>query len=354
MSKYPKIKKIISLSTVLLVLCLLIAGCSTGAHSSASGSSSSKKGSSNVIQAYGELDPQVSGQQIIADKEGFFKQEGLNVKNHLMPGPDQNAALISSGTAQVIFGSIYNNISVAASNVDAKLIAPLANAGNTQSIVARKGLNIKSAKDLEGLKIGATTGSGVIVAIQSMCKEMGVDFNKIKFVNLQAVDQLTALEKGDVDAIAVWEPWVGKAVAAGGKVLFTGKKSYLPDKKGNVNWLNFYMTVAVSGDFYRNHKDEAVKFLKALDKATAFINQHPDEAAAIVAKEIKIPTSDAKRIMAKNDYSMAWNQNFVDSASVMGNYMKAMKNISKVPALSSYSTPDLLKQVDSKLIQVNN
>lgn len=349
--------RVIKQKSVYFVLCLLIvlAAFATGcANQKASSNSSTKKVSSNVIEAYGELDPQVSGQQIIADKMGYFKKEGLNVKNHLMNGPDQNASLISSGSAQVIFGSIYNNISVAANNVNAKLIAPLANAGNTQSIVARKGLKIKSAKDFEHLTIGATTGSGVIVAIRSMCKEEGVDFNKIKFVNLQAADQLTALEKGDVDAIAVWEPWVGKAVAAGGKVLFTGKKSYLPDKKGNVNWLNFYMTVAVSNDFYSQHKDEAIHFLKALHMATNYINTHPDQAAAIVAKQIKIPVSDAKRIMSENDYSMAWNKNFVNSATVMGNYMKEMKNIKKVPPLASYATTDLLKKVDNKLIQAGN
>ncbi|RYL86659.1 ABC transporter substrate-binding protein [Sporolactobacillus sp. THM19-2] len=347
MYQYLKIKNTAFLLSVLMVISLVVAGCSS---SSASGSSDSTN--EEVIQAYGELDPQVSGQQIIADKKGYFKEEGLKVENHLMPGPDQNASLISSGKAQVIFGSIYNNISVAANDVDAKLIAPLANAGNTQSIVGRKGLEIKSAKDFEGLKIGATTGSGVIIAIQSMCEELGVDFKKIKFVNLQAADQLSALENGDVDAIAVWEPWVGKAVDAGGKILFTGKQSDLPEKQGEVNWLNFYMTVAVSGDFYSENQEDAVKFLRALNKATMFINEHPDEAAAIVAKEIKISEDDAKRIMAKNDYSMTWDQNFIDSTSVMGNFMKGNKNIDEVPALSDYATSDLLKQVDSSLIKV--
>lgn len=351
MTKFLRFKGMIAALILLTTTSMLVAGCTSGSGSSPT---ANKKVASNVIQAYGELDPQVSGQQIIADKKGFFTKEGLKVKNHLMPGPDQNASLISSGTAQVIFGSIYNNLSVAASNVKAKLISPLANAGNTQSIVVRKGLKIKSAKDFEHLKVGATTGSGVIVALRSMCKAMGVDFSKIKFVNLQAADQLTALEKGNVDAIATWEPWVGKAVAAGGKVLFTGKKSYLPDKKGNVNWLNYYMTVAVSAEFYNTHQDEAIKFLRALHLATNYINTHPDESAKIVAKQIKIPVGEAKRIMAKNDYSMEWNDNFINSADVMGNYMKQMKNIKEIPQFSNYATPDLLKKVDRKLIVAGN
>ena len=40
----------------------------------------------------------------------------------------------------------------------------------TQSVVARKGLEINSPKDLEGKKIGMTNGAGVLIAIRNMCE----------------------------------------------------------------------------------------------------------------------------------------------------------------------------------------
>ncbi len=296
-----------------------------------------------TIKAYGELDPQVSAQQIIAEEQGFFEEQGLNVENNLMTGPDQNASLVSSGEADVIFGSIYNNISVAANGVDAKVFLPLANAGNTQAIIARKGLEVKAPKDLAGLKIGATSGSGVLIALQSFAEDTGVDYNSFEFVNLQAADQLTALEKGDVDLIAVWEPWVSKAVADGGTVLFTGKKSYIDGSEKDVDYLNFYMTASVAGKFYEEHPEAVAKFAKALDQATDYINDNMEEAAKVVAAKIKISEDECLTIMKKNQYSTEWKAEFIDSADAMSKFMLETDSIDEIPAFDSYTIKDILK-----------
>jgi NitT/TauT family transport system substrate-binding protein len=55
-----------------------------------------------------------------------------------------------------------------------------------------------------------------------MAKANGVDFNKIQFVNLSPPDAITALAKGDIDAMAAWAPWTFRAVKeASGKVFYT-------------------------------------------------------------------------------------------------------------------------------------
>ncbi|MBC2579759.1 ABC transporter substrate-binding protein [Clostridium sp. DJ247] len=347
MKKYFSAKKALSVIMSVAIMGLIFTGCSSDGNKAVKSANNSI-----TIDAYGELDPQVSAQQIIADKMGYFKEEGLNVKNHLMSGPDQNAPLVASGTAQICFGSVYNNIAVAANNVKIKVLSPVANAGGTQVVVARKGLELKSAKDLEGKKIGMTSGAGVLIAIRNMCKELNVDINKIKFVNLQAADQLSALEKGDIDAMAVWEPWVGKAVASGGTILFSGTESNLPEKKGPVHWIDFYMTVQATEKFYNEHPEETVKFLKALNKATDYINQNPDKAAEIVSKEINISKEDCKRIMSKNTYSMKFDQQFVDGANTMAKFMKDMNNIKAVPDFYSYGFPDALRTAKPDLVTV--
>lgn len=342
-------KKLLSLMTLSAFTLLSLTGCAKNTSTSAI-----KNENSTVItlNAYGELDPQVSAQQIIADKMGFFKEEGLNVTNHLMTGPDQNASLVANGTAEVCFGSVYNNIAVAANNINVKVLAPLANAGGTQSVVARPGLTINSAKDLEGKKIGMTSGAGVLIAIRNMCEDLDVDINKITFVNLQASDQLASLEKGDIDAMACWEPWVGKALDIGGTLLFSGATSNLPEKTGDVNWIDFYMTVQVSQKLLNDHPEAAEKLISALLKATEFINNNPKEAAEIIAKEINIDADECLRIMEKNVYSMEFNEEFVSAADTMAEFMLEMNNISKAPDFNSYGYSDILKKVNSSLVTV--
>jgi len=321
------------------VLSFLLAGCGGGTPAA------QKAADSGEIIAYGELDPQVSGQQIIAEEMGYFKDEGLTIKNKLMNGPDENASLVASGDAKICFGSIYNNISVAANGVKVKVVAPLANAAGTQSVVARKGLVIKSAKDLEGKKIGMTNGAGVLIAIRNMCNATGTDISKIQFVNLQVSDQLAALEKGDIDAMAAWEPWVGKAVDQGGTLLFSGTKANLPGVPSDVHWIDFYMTLQVTDDFYREHPETIEKLLRALHKATTYINEHPEDAAKIIAKRININEAECLRIMKKNVYSMTFDQQFVGGADNMANFMLDMKSIKAIPKTESYMDTTLLKKV---------
>ncbi len=320
----------------------LMAGALTGCGGGTAGKTSSSSSSEEIV-AYGVIDPQISAQQIIADKKGFFKEEGLNVTNKLVQAGGDISPLISGGTAQVSFESPYTDIAVAANGVGVKIVAPMADIGNTQCVVASKDSGIVNAKDLEGKRIGMAPGSGVLIAIRNMCKDLGVDVNKIQFVSLSPSDQLAAMEHGDIDAMACWEPWVGNAQKSGGKLLFSGLKSYLEDKQGDVSWLSFYTTMQVTDSFLKEHPDEVKAMLRALKKATDFINEHPDEAAEIIAKETQLDVPQVKEIMGKNKYSMVFDDHFVQACDEMAGFMLEMKNIPSKPAFDQYADKAALK-----------
>ena len=341
-----RMKRIVTVGLCLTILVGVLSGC--GSEKKAE----DQNAKGMEIVAYGVIDPQISAQQIIADKKGFFREEGLTVTNKFVQSGGDISPLISGGTAQVSFESPYTDIAIAANNVGVKIVAPMADIGNTQCVVAGKNANIVNAKDLEGKKVGIAAGAGVLIAIRNMCKDLGVDINKIEFVTLSPSDQIAALEHGDIDAMACWEPWVSNAVKAGGKVLFSGLKSYLGDKQGDVQWLSFYTTMQVSDAFYKEHPEEIKAMLRALKKATDFINEHPDEAAEIIAKEIKLDTSQVKQIMSQNKYKMTFDDHFVQSCNDMSAFMKEMKNIPSQPAFDKYADPTLLKAVAPELVTV--
>ncbi len=354
-----KKKLIVQAISLLLGTTIIMAGCTNGKPAASEATPAATEEASAApktelfkIKAYGEIDPQVSAQQIIAKEKGYFEEEGLDVENILLSGPSERAALVASGDAKLSFQSTYNNISLAANGVKIALLAPLANAGGTQSVVARKGLEIKSAKDLEGMKIGMTSGAGVYIAIRRMASELGVDINKIEFITLQAADQLAALERGDIDAMACWEPWVGKAVDAGGQLLFSGFVSNLPEKKGSVHWIDFHMTVQSTKEFYDQNPEQVAAVLRALNKATIFINEHRSEAAAIIAEKINLEVGECERIMSNNVYSMEFNQDFVDGTNTMAQFMKETGNIDNVPDFYSYSYSEALQEVLPELVTV--
>ena len=338
-------KKMIAVVACAMTLTSVIAGCGQETSKEAS-----KDTSSTEIVAYGVIDPQISAQQIIADKKGYFKEEGLNISNKFIQSGGDMSSLISGGSAQVSFESPYTDIALAANGVGIKIVAPMANIGNTQAVVAGKNANIVNGKDLEGKKVGIPAGAGVMIAIRNMCNELNVDINKIQFVTLSPSDAIAALEKGDIDAMACWEPWISNAQNNGGKLLFSGLKSYLGDKQGDVNWMNFYTTMQVSDTFLKEHPEEVKAMLRALKKATDFINENPDEAAEIIAKEINLDATQVKKIMSQNQYQMLYDDKFVNSCDEIANFMKETNNISSKPDFGKYADSSILKSVDETLV----
>lgn len=338
-------KKMIAVVACAMTLTSVIAGCGQDTSKEAS-----KDTSSTEIVAYGVIDPQISAQQIIADKKGYFKEEGLNISNKFIQSGGDMSSLISGGSAQVSFESPYTDIALAANGVGIKIVAPMANIGNTQAVVAGKNANIVNGKDLEDKKVGIPAGAGVMIAIRNMCNELNVDINKIQFVTLSPSDAIAALEKGDIDAMACWEPWISNAQNNGGKLLFSGLKSYLGDKQGDVNWMNFYTTMQVSDTFLKEHPEEVKAMLRALKKATDFINENPDEAAEIIAKEINLDATQVKKIMSQNQYQMLYDDKFVNSCDEIANFMKETNNISSKPDFGKYADSSILKSLDETLV----
>ena len=60
------------------------AGTSTDATADSNTDSTSGANEVTDLALYGVIDPQISAQQIIAEKLGYFKEEGLNITNKLI------------------------------------------------------------------------------------------------------------------------------------------------------------------------------------------------------------------------------------------------------------------------------
>ena len=108
------------------------------------------------------------------------------------------------------------------------IVGTLANIAGTQAVVGRKDLVLNSARDLEGKKVGMVRGAGVLIAFRNMAADLGVDIGKVQFINISPADQLAALDKGDIDALACWEPYITKRNGIGGQFLFPALRPRYP------------------------------------------------------------------------------------------------------------------------------
>jgi NitT/TauT family transport system substrate-binding protein len=306
------------------------------------------------IDAWLVRDPQMSAQFAVADQMGYFKAEGIKVNPRWYVNGPELPSMWGAGNIHLATATATMLVPIAASGQAIYNIAPQSDIAGTQQVVLGKKAQqtVRSPKDFEKLKVGMPKGASITMAIQAMAKETGVDFAKIQFVNLAPPDAITALAKGDIDAMAAWAPWVFNAVKqAGGKVYFTGNKSHIPGKEGQVDWLLVHAGVVASGKMLKDNPNTLKAILRALRKATDTINTNRPEAVKIVAREMKMDESLARDIMALNVYSMEMNEKIYRGMDDFVNFLHSLNRIpAKFPPEQVFYTR-LLEEVDPKLVK---
>ena len=86
-----------------------------------------------------------------------------------------------------------------------------------QNLIMRKGVELRSWKDLEGKKIGRAPGTYAQILFILAAQANNVDVSKINLVNVTAVGtaELQALKNGDLDGLVLFSPTVDRGVVDG-------------------------------------------------------------------------------------------------------------------------------------------
>jgi NitT/TauT family transport system substrate-binding protein len=306
------------------------------------------------VDAWLVRDAQMSSQFAVADQLGYFKAEGIKVNPRWYIAGTDLPSMWGAGNIHLGTATATMVVPIAAAGQTIYNIAPQSDIAGTQQIVlGKKGQEIvRSPKDFEKVKIGMPKGASVTMAIQAMARDHGIDFTKLQFVNLSPPDAVTALAKGDIDAMAAWAPWVFNAVKqAGGKVYFTGNRSYIPGKEGQVDWLHVHAGVVASGKMLKDNPNTLKAVLRALRRATDSINKDREAAVKIVAREMKTDEALTRDIMALNIYSMEMNEKIHRGMTEFVDFLHSLERIKqKFPAETVFYTR-LLEEVDPTLVK---
>ena len=148
---------------------------------------------------------------------------------------------------------------------------------------------IKSVKDLEGKELAAAASTTNYIMSQFFAKQQGVDMSKVKVVNT-ATPGLVGYALADrADAIQLWEPayTLLKAKKPDIRILDTGMSA---------TWKKFaggeripYLGVAAHTDWIEANQALIPKLYATYKAAGEFIQQHPDEAAALISPKSTPP-----------------------------------------------------------------
>jgi len=304
------------------------------------------------VEAWLVRDPQMSSQFAVADQLGYFKDEGLKINIRWYINGADLPNMWGEGNIHLGTATATTVVPITASGLSIYNIAPQSDIAGTQQFVLGPKAKVESPKDLEKLKIGMAKGASITMAIEAMARATGVDFEKLQFINLDPSDQVTALAKGDIDAMAAWAPWVFNGVKrAKGKVYFTGNYSYIPGLEGPVDWLHVYAGVVTSGEYLQKYPNTLKAVLRAVKRATDTINNDRDQVVPIIAKEMRIPEEMTRDIMALNIYSMELNEKIHRGMGEFVEFLHMLNRIQRKIDPASVFYTKLLEEVDPGLVK---
>ena len=154
----------------------------------------------------------------IAERRGFFKEEGLEVEINDFGGGARSLQALVGGSVDVVTGAYEHTIRMQAKGQDIRAVVEL---GRFPAIVlaARKDKagQIKSPADFSGAKIGVTApGSSTALLAQYAMVKAGLKPNDAAIVGVGAgPSAVAAMKKGEIDVISHLDPVIAKLESDG-------------------------------------------------------------------------------------------------------------------------------------------
>lgn len=289
---------------------------------------------------------------IVPQVEGFFKDEGLDVKIALFPSGTQTAQQLAAGGADV--GVVTGEPVAIGHDKDLNLIYFATYWPKwIYSMMVPEGSDIDSVADLKGKSLGVTSvaSSGRTFARTAMELD-GMDPDSAKFVPIGVgAQQLNAVKDGKVDALALWDTQYAILEGAGVKL------TPLTVPQVADSWGGGF---AVTKETLENKKDVIERFGRAIAKSFAFTTANPEAAIhdlwkarpetrgsgpedAAMDKALKVLNV---RIANQGVEEDNWGGIDKKAAQDMVDFMASAKLINKsFPATDIYTT-DLLKAIN--------
>ena len=224
----------------------------------------------------------------VALDKGWFAEAGCRVASceSYVTGMALSAAL-ARGEVQSAYICLVPALNAAANaGVDLRIVAGTHQYGYGLVVHPDR---IRTVKDLEkpGLRIGCVReGGSVDVLLHRVMHEYGLDPQNIlpKIRRMNPPKQVMAIRTGRLDAAFLPEQWASIAEDEGFSMLLTARDVW-PSMQGSV--------LVVTRQLCETSPDVVRKLVQTNQKATDWINAHPEEAAGLLARRFSISDGPA-------------------------------------------------------------
>jgi NitT/TauT family transport system substrate-binding protein len=228
-----------------------------------------------------------------AKTKGYFTAENLDVTIDQGEGSAATVTRVMSGAYDAGFGDINAIIQNAATKPgETPIMVYMIYSKAPFALLTKMDGPIKSAKDLEGRKLGAPAGGASFKLLPLLAKQNGIDYSKISITQLSPSLQEQMLLQGQVDSIASFTA-----------TSYMNLVSLRLDPDKDFRWmyysdlgLDLYSNgIMVSPKLAKEHPDAVKGLLRAINRSLRETVENPDAAIDLLATEEPLIKKDIEK-----------------------------------------------------------
>ncbi len=207
---------------------------------------------------------------VIAERQGFFKEEGLEVEVSKFESGALAVPVLQSGRIDIAFSNTVSTLQAMEQGLDAVLLAPgavvrSAPPDTTTALIVRKDA-ARSVKELEGKRIAVNViNSSAWLHVVAALDKHGVERAKVRFTEVPFPQMNDPLLNGQLDAVVQVEPFRSALMATGRAEILSW--TYVETAPGSD--ITQYIALA---PWVEKNRATAVKFARAVIKGAQFAN----------------------------------------------------------------------------------
>ena len=155
-----------------------------------------------------------------------------------------------------------------------------------ESLLVRPDAGVKNPEDLYKTSIAVLQGSTLNAYLANLAKHYGLDYAKLKIVNMAPAESLAALISGGIGAAVTFPPTTGRAIQDARAIEVAGRVSgFQKDKGAKTEFSQTRCVLVMNEAFISKHPDSAEAVMSTISRAQKYISQpaNVEEAQEVFA-----------------------------------------------------------------------
>jgi ABC-type nitrate/sulfonate/bicarbonate transport system substrate-binding protein len=276
----------LAVPSVLAVALLTLTACGAGTTDSAAGSGSGKNAAGSTVRIGVGIDASYAP-FFLAEAKGLWAKHGVNVQLVQFGQGSEGVNNLVAGQVQLSGNSDTTTISMLPQDPDLRSLMVYEQSGKYLKVVV--GPKVKSPANIR--RMAVAPGLSELAATRFL-QSKGIDPKSVKFVTADPPEIPALMEKGDVDAYVLWEPWPTKGVAQGGRIL----------ENTGAYGLTYSQWLLTSAAWLKANPGTATKVAQTLQEAARLTESDPEAAAQATEKAVKVPASQTLTAIKEIDF----------------------------------------------------